>query len=67
MACLAEYHALTNILLTLRENKKKITKNFQLPKKSEKSRNITKVIKITKSGHAGSDSRSMCVTSPSTC
>jgi hypothetical protein len=31
-----------NNRLTLREITKKITKNFQLPKKSEKSRNITK-------------------------
>jgi hypothetical protein len=35
-------HEITKILLTLREITKKITKNFQLPKKSEKSRNITK-------------------------
>jgi hypothetical protein len=45
MAYLVEYQAiLTKILLTLREITKKITKNFQLPKKSEKSRNITKSI-----------------------
>ena len=42
MAYLVEFHAITKILLTLREITKKITKNFQLPKKSEKSRNITK-------------------------
>jgi hypothetical protein len=53
LAYLVEFHAITKILLTLREITKKITKNFQLPKKSEESRNITKVIKITKSGHTG--------------
>jgi hypothetical protein len=42
MAYLVEFHAITKILLILREITKKITKNFQLPKKSEKSRNITK-------------------------
>jgi hypothetical protein len=42
MAYLVEFHAITKILLTLKEITKKITKNFQLPKKSEKSRNITK-------------------------
>jgi hypothetical protein len=42
MANLVEFHAITKILQTLREMTKKITKNFQLPKKSEKSRNITK-------------------------
>jgi hypothetical protein len=42
MVYLVEFHAITKILLTLREITKKITKNFQLPKKSEKSRNITK-------------------------
>jgi hypothetical protein len=42
MAYLVEFHPITKILLTLREITKKITKNFQLPKKSEKSRNITK-------------------------
>ena len=39
MAYLVEFHAITKIL---REITKKIIKNFQLPKKSEKSRNITK-------------------------
>ena len=34
MAYLVEFHAITKIL--------KITKNFQLPKKLEKARNITK-------------------------
>jgi hypothetical protein len=43
MAYLVEFHAITKILLILREITKKITKNFQLPK----------VIKITKSGHTG--------------
>ena len=42
MVYLVEFHEITKILLTLREITKKITKNFQLPKKSEKSRNITK-------------------------
>ena len=42
MTYLVEFHAITKILLTLRKITKKITKNFQLPKKSEKSRNITK-------------------------
>ena len=42
MAYLVEFHAITEILLTLTEITKKITKNFQLLKKSEKSRNITK-------------------------
>ena len=42
MVYLVEFHVITKILLTLREITKKITKNFQLPKKSEKSRNITK-------------------------
>jgi hypothetical protein len=42
MGYLVEFHVITKILLTLREITKKITKNFQLPKKSEKSRNITK-------------------------
>jgi hypothetical protein len=42
MVYLVEFHAITKILLTLREITKKITKNFQLPKKSEKLRNITK-------------------------
>jgi hypothetical protein len=42
MAYLVEFHTITKILLTFREITKKITKNFQLPKKSEKSRNITK-------------------------
>ena len=44
MTYLVEFHAITKILLTLRKITKKITKNFQLPKNSEKSRNI-----ITKS------------------
>jgi hypothetical protein len=43
MAYLVEFHAITKIfILTLREITKKITKNFQLPKKLEKARNITK-------------------------
>ena len=43
MVYLIEFHGITKILLTqLREITKKITKNFQLPKKSEKSQNITK-------------------------
>jgi hypothetical protein len=42
MTYLVEFHAITKILLTLRKITKKIAKNFQLPKKSEKSRNITK-------------------------
>ena len=42
MVYLVEFHEITKILLTLREITKKITKNFQLPKKSEKSLNITK-------------------------
>jgi hypothetical protein len=42
MAYLVEFHPITKILLTLTEITKKITKNFQLPKESEKSRNITK-------------------------
>ena len=42
MVYLVEFHEITKILLTLREITKKITKNFQLPKKSEKWRNITK-------------------------
>jgi hypothetical protein len=42
VAYLVEFHAITKISLTLREITKKITKNFKLPKKSEKSRNITK-------------------------
>jgi hypothetical protein len=42
MVYLVEFHEITKILLTLREITKKITKNFQLPKKSEKLRNITK-------------------------
>jgi hypothetical protein len=42
IAYLVEFHPITKILLTLREITKKITKNFQLPKKSAKSRNITK-------------------------
>jgi hypothetical protein len=42
MAYLVEFHAITKILLTFREMTKKITKNFQLLKKSEKSRNIAK-------------------------
>jgi hypothetical protein len=36
MTYLVEFHAITKILLTLRKITKKITKNFQLPKKSEK-------------------------------
>ena len=42
MTYLVEFHAITKILLTLRKITKTITKYFQLPKKSEKSRNITK-------------------------
>ena len=42
MQNLVEFHPLTKILLTLRKITKKITKNFQLPKKFEKSRKITK-------------------------
>ena len=42
MVYLVEFHEITKILLTLREITKKITKKFQLPKKSEKSQNITK-------------------------
>ena len=42
MAYLVEFHAITKILLPLKEITKTITKNFQLPKKSEKARNITK-------------------------
>jgi hypothetical protein len=41
MAYLVEFHAITKIT-NYREITKKITKNFQLPKKSEKSWNITK-------------------------
>ena len=37
MVYLVEFHVITKILLTFREITKKITKNFQLPKKSEKS------------------------------
>jgi hypothetical protein len=37
MAYLVEFHAITKILLTFREITKKVTKNFQLPKNSEKS------------------------------
>jgi hypothetical protein len=40
MTYLVEFHAITKILLTLRKITKKITKNFQLPKKSEKSPNL---------------------------
>jgi hypothetical protein len=40
--CIWLTHLITKILLILREITKKITKNIQLPKKSEKSRNITK-------------------------
>jgi hypothetical protein len=47
MAYLVEFHAITKILLILREITKKITKNFQLPKNYEI---LPKVIKITKSG-----------------
>ena len=42
MAYLVKFHPITKILLTLRKITKKITKNFQLPKKSEKLENITK-------------------------
>jgi hypothetical protein len=37
-----EFYPITKILLTFGKITKKITKNFQLPKKSEKSPNITK-------------------------
>ena len=51
MVYLVEFHAITKILLTLREITKKITKKFQLPKKSENCEILPKVIKITESGH----------------
>ena len=50
MAYLVEFHAITKILLTLREITKKIF-NYQ---ERQKNREILpKVIKITKSGHTG--------------
>ena len=54
MAYLVEFHAITKILLTLREITKKNTKIFN-DQKSQKNREILpKVIKITKSGHTAS-------------
>ena len=57
MGYMGECHAITKILLILREITKKISKNFQL-QKSQKNREILpKVIKITKSGHSAGPRR----------
>jgi hypothetical protein len=50
MAYLVEFHAITKILLTLREITKKI---FNYQKSQKNCEILPKVIKITKSGHIG--------------
>ena len=60
MTYLVEFHAITKILLTLREITIKLPKIFNY-QKSQKNREILpKVIKITKSGHIVAKPASTC-------